>query len=76
MNLLYSLQAKDVTVLSDCMEAVSEIKASDFNLLANGGLVQKRWHDHDIQVIQRVSSKLVHVQIMYTSRSGYGIYSS
>lgn len=35
MDFLYSLQAKDVTLQNDCLEAIAEVQALEHDLLAN-----------------------------------------
>ncbi|KAL6181912.1 hypothetical protein ACLB2K_048560 [Fragaria x ananassa] len=46
MDLLYSLQTCNVQIRSDCQEATAEVKIPDYELLANGGIVD------DIRLVQ------------------------
>lgn len=52
---LCELQAKDVYVHSDCLEAIAEMKAQD----------HRRMED-SMMILNLVNSKLVNVQIMHT----------
>ncbi|XP_062005870.1 uncharacterized protein LOC133723052 [Rosa rugosa] len=60
IDLLYSLQLNEVTIESDCMEAIQEIHCPDYELLANGSIVDD---------IHRTWGKLKGVHFDYTPRS-------
>ncbi|KAL6217476.1 hypothetical protein ACLB2K_010693 [Fragaria x ananassa] len=60
MDMLYSLQTCNVQIHSECQEAVAEVKTPDYELLANGGIVD------DIRLVQQ---KLMNVCLKHTPRT-------
>ena len=64
LDLLHSMQTRDVTIQSDCLEAIAEIKAPDHELLANGGI---------IDYIKHLCNSMVNVSLVHTPRTCNGI---
>ncbi|KAL6194051.1 hypothetical protein ACLB2K_035135 [Fragaria x ananassa] len=64
LDLLHSMQTRDVTIQSDCLEAIAEIKAPDHELLANGGIIDD---------VKHLCNSIVNVSLVHTPRTCNGI---
>ncbi|XP_062007070.1 uncharacterized protein LOC133724375 [Rosa rugosa] len=64
LDLLLSLQQKNVVLQSDCAEAITEIQSPDHSCLANGGLIDD---------IKQVCHQLEGIQLIHTPRSCNGV---
>lgn len=60
MDLLYSLQAHNIVIRSDCLKVVTEVSSPQYDLLANGGLIDD---------IREKWQRLQNVTIQHTRRS-------